>query len=710
MTAQLAPLAVQKFFDNNGFPLAFGQLTTYAAGTTTPQASYVDSTQSTPNTNPIQLNFRGECNLWLDPTKSYKFLLQDLFGNTIPGWPIDNIPGGFGALPISVSLIPSPTNTQTLGNTLFSWANVYVGPNIAPVLDSVSGNIGYYARTAAEVTAGIIPTNYAYSVYNVKRYGAKGDGTTDDTVAIQTALNLAGANNYSSIYFPTGNYKVTSTLTITGFNVTLYGEGVWASQITSAVIGNPANPLFQWVANVGGTNGQFLQVQGLRFNGNGLTGSNGNGHAFALIGLAGVTFDNFPTFRDCDFVSFSGTGKSQGGTSIPAAGLYCYFGDVLKIENCTFEACNQGVVIDGTAANSTQKVAISASTFDNCVVFGLQVLFCDNLLVDRQTIFNNMQVGIYLNNVTGTATIRNCRFKLITAGNAIQANQAVNIDQINICENYFYTSLQSTVFPVISVGTNCQGAVIQGNNLFFDSTVLLGIGIQLTDVSGIVGGVVTINGNRFQMAGAATLASCIEATNASVAINSLTITGNYFGQASTPGAAQNILVGLQLTGAGGLTSPTITGNTFSLLAPGSITTAIQLGSAVNRASVINNTYLGAVTTPLSNAGVNTFVNERGIFSPGDAATQAAIATNGTITSTNQPLVRVSPAANVTGVILQAGLFRGQYCVVENNSAFTITFAAAGTSNVADGATSAIPANCSRFFVWDANAALWYRAA
>ena len=40
-------------------------------------------------------------------------------------------------------------------------------------------------------------------VTNVKDYGAKGDGTTDDTAAVQAALNLAGR-----IYFPLGTYKV----------------------------------------------------------------------------------------------------------------------------------------------------------------------------------------------------------------------------------------------------------------------------------------------------------------------------------------------------------------------------------------------------------------------------------------------------------------------------------------------------------------------
>lgn len=72
----LSPLPIQKFFDNNGRPLAGGLLFTYAAGTSTKIATYVDSTGVTPNTNPIVLNFRGECRLWIDPTLAYKFILS----------------------------------------------------------------------------------------------------------------------------------------------------------------------------------------------------------------------------------------------------------------------------------------------------------------------------------------------------------------------------------------------------------------------------------------------------------------------------------------------------------------------------------------------------------------------------------------------------------------------------------------------------------
>lgn len=52
------------------------------------------------------------------------------------------------------------------------------------------------------------------SVINVFDYGAKGDGSTDDTAAIQAAFN-AGANG-GYVYFPKGNYYVTSSLTYYG--------------------------------------------------------------------------------------------------------------------------------------------------------------------------------------------------------------------------------------------------------------------------------------------------------------------------------------------------------------------------------------------------------------------------------------------------------------------------------------------------------------
>ena len=67
-----------QFFDNNGVPLAGGLLYTYAAGTTTPLATYTTSAGNIANANPIVLNSAGRLanEVWLTTGSSYKFILQ----------------------------------------------------------------------------------------------------------------------------------------------------------------------------------------------------------------------------------------------------------------------------------------------------------------------------------------------------------------------------------------------------------------------------------------------------------------------------------------------------------------------------------------------------------------------------------------------------------------------------------------------------------
>lgn len=86
--ASLTPSPKMQFFTASGIPLVGGKLYTYAAGTTTPLATYTDSTGASANTNPVILDSRGEASVWLGASL-YKFVLKDSVDALI--WTADNV-------------------------------------------------------------------------------------------------------------------------------------------------------------------------------------------------------------------------------------------------------------------------------------------------------------------------------------------------------------------------------------------------------------------------------------------------------------------------------------------------------------------------------------------------------------------------------------------------------------------------------------------
>ena len=93
---------------------------------------------------------------------------------------------------------------------------------------------------------------------SVKDFGAVGDGTTDDTTAIQNAINYAISQNGKAVFLPVGTYKITSTLII---NVT-------DSYVSTRLIGENAssvNPTTGAVIqHTTVTNNPALVIQGAR--------------------------------------------------------------------------------------------------------------------------------------------------------------------------------------------------------------------------------------------------------------------------------------------------------------------------------------------------------------------------------------------------------------------------------------------------------------
>jgi hypothetical protein len=74
--------------------------------------------------------------------------------------------------------------------------------------------------------------------YNVRSYGAAGNGTTDDSAAIQAAINAAQAAGGGLVYLPPGTYLQGSAITVAGPNINIIGAGAWATTIVTATSGN----------------------------------------------------------------------------------------------------------------------------------------------------------------------------------------------------------------------------------------------------------------------------------------------------------------------------------------------------------------------------------------------------------------------------------------------------------------------------------------
>lgn len=133
----------------------------------------------------------------------------------------------------------------------------------------------------------------------------------------------------------------------------------------------------------------------------------------------------------------------------------------------------------------------------------------------------------------------------------------------------------------------------------------------------------------------------------------------------------------------------------------------------------NVTILGPVTVskdPVTGVDGNMTVNGTagltvtGINLATGTATPQAVATGTAVIliPTGQTVVRITAAAATTGASLPLGTRNGQIVVISISTAAanTVTFAAAGTSNVAGGNAVSMAGLAAHMFVWDATLALW----
>lgn len=357
---------------------------------------------------------------------------------TTPQVMITALAGDFSNYNITRSQIPNTTITaETFEVKGFSTAGDL---GIGATYTSVAATAG--SPMAIQDAKGTWFRLVPGEVINAGWFGAKGDGITNDTAAIQAALNFCFPPNVfanAKLYFPAGTYNVTGLTATNWYGGAIQGAGRLATQIVNNVSGS----------NVLTTNGcQYMNFSDLGFSATG----------------AGICID----------LDWNGAG---GTTALQSNNFY----------NCLFNSGAQGVRL-GQSGNMGSENNFFGCYFINFTTAALNAVG-----------FNALQNGLFGGNIQNCAigvwmqngsfqSIHNVGFQLSTDFDIRGPSANINGLSVIGCRTESSNFVRSSARTVI-VGCSQQSAV---RGIFFEGSG------GTTHISGCVfdGKLVPSNGNR----------------------------------------------------------------------------------------------------------------------------------------------------------------------------------------------------------------------
>lgn len=264
----------------------------------------------------------------------------------------------------------------------------------------------------------LMPLSFFALTINVKDYGAKGNGRTDDTYAFQKAVDLLSKNGGGTLQVPSGNYPI-SFLKFFGSaysNITITGQNANILQLITGARKSVQNNKFKTFAQRYAADGCFvfdsqvsrqqndknsiknIKISGLNF----ISDVEKYGFDELLHQISAHGVSNF-TVENCTFTGFLGDGIAiNGGTDFSK--YHDAYNKNVIIRNCRFDGINK---------NNRQ---------------GISIYYSDGFLIDQCSFKNitrdDMPGAIDLEpdregNVLRNGVISNCDFTNIGGTAAI---------------------------------------------------------------------------------------------------------------------------------------------------------------------------------------------------------------------------------------------------------------------------------------------------
>lgn len=302
---------------------------------------------------------------------------------------------------------------------------------------------------------------------SVKDFGAVGDGVTDDTAAIQAAIDADAGN----VFFPVGVYRTTAPINMTGITVSLYGEGKrFNTGVTSEILIDHAGTgilvsdqshigVFLQDLRFNRSATYFTQGANVSFDGDGPGPSQvvshvnmlrvhiqGGAYGLLLRGVIFGAFDYVTINSALNGVVFNGAGSafpannvisfsqlSISGATTAAVTFQGNAGRNIMFFNCDIESNNytvyfnpgtsaQNVIFDGLwLEDNTQPIVVWAGT----QIYFKHVRNANNAgieLFDRAALETGTATDVFVEGQYGGSTTHFLGASNVTANNVLTSN------------------------------------------------------------------------------------------------------------------------------------------------------------------------------------------------------------------------------------------------------------------------------------------------